>query len=162
MPRILKRATFPLSAQSTPHYIDENIPFPPQRNDGPIITILIRLLVHLGRERDGTHDPIPELLIQNRLVRIPIILHNLIQPINQRFLGRHVHRTTPIRKATQLLLEQGLRNPQDRGELLDIFGGGLGLAVEDGRNGDFIATEVLGDLLEGQLPAGFGAEEDTG
>lgn len=48
------------------------------------------------------------------------------------------------------------------GQFLDVFGGGLGLAVEDGCGGYFIAADVLGDLFEAELFGGFGVEEGCG
>ena len=51
---------------------------------------------------------------------------------------------------------------QDRGQLLDILGGGLRLAVEDGGDGDFVTPDLLGDVGEGELLGGFGGEEGVG
>jgi hypothetical protein len=42
---------------------------------------------------------------------------------------------------------------------LDVFWGSLCLAVEEGCCGDFIAADVLGDLLEAELLLGLGFEE---
>ena len=140
----------------------KGLPFPTKGNNSPIIPISIRLLLHLGRERNSTHNPIPELLIQHRLIRIPIVLDNLIQSVNKRFPGGHFHRTTTIRKTTQLLLEKRLRNVEDGCEILDVLGGCLGLAVKDGCCGYFIAADVLGDLLEAEFLRCFGFKESLG
>lgn len=135
------------------------LPFPSQGDDSPIIPILIRLLLHLSRERDSAHDPIAKLLVQDRLVRIPIVLHNLIQPVDQGLFGRHIHRMTTERVTRQLSFQLGFLYPKDSCKVLDIFGGGLGLAVEDGCHCDFVAAEFLRDLLKGELLLGFGFEE---
>jgi hypothetical protein len=48
------------------------------------------------------------------------------------------------------------------GQLGDIFGGGLRLAVEEGGDGDFAAAKLLGNGLEGQGFGCFGIEEGFG
>lgn len=136
-----------------------NSPFAPESDNSPIIPIRIRLLLHLGRKRNSTHDPIPKLLVENRLVRIPVILHNLVQPVDQGLLGRHLNGATAVREAAQLLFENLGRDIEELGEFPDVFWGGLGLAVEEGCCGDFIAADVLGDLLEAELLLGLGFEE---
>lgn len=85
------------------HQGTENIPFPSHSNDNPTIPVLVFLFVNLGGKCNGTHDSIPELLIQDGLVGIPIILYNLIESVDQRFLGRHLHDMPPGRIARQLL-----------------------------------------------------------
>jgi hypothetical protein len=45
-----------------------NLPLAPKRDDHPS-TLVILFLVDLRREADGAHDAIPELLVQDRLVR---------------------------------------------------------------------------------------------
>lgn len=157
----------PISIVSTLHqapllYTEKNLPFPTKGNNSPIVPIPIRLLLHLGRERNSTHNPISKLLIQHRLICIPIILNNLIQTVNKWFPGGHFHRTTPIRKATKLVLEKRLRDVEDGCEILDVLRGCLGLAVEDGCCGYFIAADVLGDLLETEFFGCFGFEEGLG
>ena len=42
---------------------------------------------------------------------------------------------------------------------MHILRGCLGLTIEDSRRGDLVATDMLGDLLKGELFGGFGAEE---
>lgn len=151
-----------MSATNTQNHYRGDVPLAPQCNHSPVISILIRLLLHLGRERNGTHNAIPELLIENRLVCISIVLHNLIQPVNQWLPGWHFHRTTPVRKATQLISKPGPVDLQDRGQLFDVFRGGLGLAVENGSYSNLIAADMLGDLLEGEFLGGFSVEEGLG
>lgn len=50
-------------------------------------------------------------------------------------------------------------DPKQAGKLLNILWRCLGLAIEDGRCGYLIAADVLGDLLEAELPGCFGLEE---
>lgn len=151
-----------MSAMNTQNHYRRDVPLPPQCNHSPVISVLICLLLHLGRERNGTHNAIPELLIEDRLVCISIVLHNLIQPVNQWLFGWHFHRTTPVRKAAQLVSKLGLVDPQDRGQLFDVLGGGLGLAVENGSYSNLIAADMLGDLLKGEFLGGFSVEEGLG
>jgi hypothetical protein len=115
----------------------KNSPLPPQRNNRPRRPTLIHLLLHLRTKRNRAHNPIPKLLIQDRLIRIPIILHNLIQAVNQRFHRRHRARSPPIGKSKQLLRELRFRHVQDLGEFLDVGGGGLCLPVEERGDCDF-------------------------
>lgn len=137
-------------------------PLPPQRDNSPVIPLLIRLLVNLGRERNRRHDPVPKLLVQHRLVRIPIVLHDLVKTVDQRLLGRHFHGAAAVREARELLAQLVMGDAEERRELLDVLGGGLGLAVEDCGGGDFVAADVLGDLLKGEGFGGFGGEERCG
>jgi hypothetical protein len=44
-------------------------------------------------------------------------------------------------------------------QLLNVFGRGLGLAVEEGGAGDLVASDDLGDLLEGEVLLLLGFEE---
>ena len=127
------------------------IPFAPKGDNCPVIPILIRLLLNLCRERNRTHDAIPKLLIQHRLIGIAIILDNLIQAINKWFLRRHFNRATSIREATQLVLQDRGRNIQQCGELLDILRRSLGLTVEDGGGGYFITADMVGNLFKAKL-----------
>ena len=53
-------------------------------------------------------------------------------------------------------------NGEELGELVDVLGGGRGLAVEEGRDGDLAAAEVLRDGFEGEGLGGFGGEEGGG
>jgi hypothetical protein len=58
-----------------------------------------------------------------------------------------------------LLLEQGRRNVQKLGELDNVLGRGLGLAIEESGSGDLIPADMLGDLLEAQLLVRLGLEK---
>lgn len=80
---------------------NQNLPLSPQGDDRPSVPVLVRFLLHLGGKSDCTHDSISKFFIQYRLIRITVILHNLIDPVDQWFLGRHIHRVTPKRKAGQ-------------------------------------------------------------
>lgn len=136
-----------------------NLPFTPEGDDGPVVPILVRLLLHLGRERNGAHDAIAELLVQDSLVGVSVILDDLEQAVDQWFLGRHVDGPTPIRETLELLLQRALLDAEDGSQLLDIFRGWFGLAIKDGGDGDFIAAYFFGDGLEGQVLLRLGFEE---
>ena len=59
-------------------------------------------------------------------------------------------------------MQKRLRNVEEGCEILDVLGGCLGLAVEDGCCGYFIAADVLADLLETEFLGCFGFEEGFG
>lgn len=148
-----------MSIIHSPSHGRSNVPFTPQSDDGPIVPILVRFLLHLGRERDGAHDAIAELLVQDSLVGVSVVLDDLEQAVDQRFLGRHVDGSAPIRESLELLLQRALLDAEDGSQLLDIFRGWLGLAIKDGSDGDFIAAYFFGDGLEGQVLLRLGFEE---
>lgn len=100
----------------------EGLPFPTKSDNSPVITILISLLFNLGRKRDCTHNPIPKLLIENRLVGIAIVLHDLIESVDKGFLGRHLDRAATIGEAVELFLQRLLGDEKQIGQLFDIFG----------------------------------------
>ena len=139
-----------------------DIPFAPQRNDSPIVPILIRLFLDLCRERNSAHDAIPKLLIQNSLVCVSIILYNLIEAVDQRFLGRHVHDLTTERVACQLFAERALVHPQDVGKLFGIFRRRLGLSVEDGCDSYFIAAQLFCYVFKCKVLGRFRFEQSRG
>ena len=138
----------------------DNSPLPPQININPLNPLIINLLLHMRRKRNGTHNPIPKLLVQHSLIRIPIILHYLIQSINQRFLWRHLDRAASIRHSCDLRrVERGLGDVEELGEVLDVFWAGVGLAVEE-RCGCYLVTaEGFGDGFEGEVFGLFLGEE---
>jgi len=108
--------------KSTPLNLEagERKPLAPKRNLNPL-PLLISLLLHLRAETDRTHDAIPKLLVNHTLVRIPIVLHNLIQPVNQRLTRRHLERAAAVREVHDLGLAQlGLGDVEDLGEVLDV------------------------------------------
>ena len=61
-----------------------------------------------------------------------------------------------------MLSELGLWDAEDGGEFLDVFGGGLCLAVEQSCDGDLGAPEFGGDVLEGEGFRSLGVEEGFG
>ena len=139
-----------------------NSPLPPQRNNGPIIPLLIRLLLDLGAEANGAHDAIAKLLIQHRLVRVAVVLHDLVEAVDQRLDGGHGPGAAAVREAEQLLREHGFGDGEERGERRDVGGRGRGLPVEERGDGDFGPVEGAGDGLEGEVLGGFGIEESFG
>lgn len=139
-----------------------NSPLAPHGNNRIRIPLIIHLLLHLTTEANRTHDPIPKLLIEHRLVRIPVVLHDLVQPIDQRFHGGHGPGAAAVREAQQLRAQLGLGDAQDVGELGDVLGPRARLAVEERGHEDLAAPERRGDGLEGQGPRGLGVEEGFG
>lgn len=134
-------------------------PFPSHGNYSPIVSILIRLLLHFGREGYSAHDPITEFLVQDSLVCKSIVLHNLIQSVDQGLLWRHVHCLPSEGVAGQLGFQPGLLYPKDSCKSVNIFRRGLSLPVKDSCNGHFVASELLRDLFEGELLLSLGFEE---
>ena len=138
-----------------------NVPFPPQLDHDPL-PLLIRLLAHTRTEANRTHNSIPKLLIDHRLIRIPVVLHDLIQSIDQRLLRRHRHTLPAIGPPRELRGQSRVVDVEEFGQGGDVVGGSAGLAVEDGGDGDFIAAEGGGDGFEGEGFGGFGGEEGRG
>lgn len=138
------------------------LPFTTKSDNSPVVTVLISLLLNLCRKRDSTHNPISELLVENRLVGIAIVLHDLIQSVDKGLLGRHLDRATAIGEAVELFLQGLLGDVKQIGQLLNVFARRLGLAVEYGSCSYFIATDMLADFLEAQLASCFGFEERCG
>ena len=90
------------------------------------------------------HDPISKLLIQNRLVRIPVVLHNLEQSIDQRLTGWHLQQLASGWDAGDVGGEEGGDGDvEEDAEVLHILVAGFGLAVEERGYGDF---ELVPDL----------------
>lgn len=141
---------------------EHEVPFPSQRNDRPIVAIFVRLLLHFGREGDCTHDAIAKLLIQDGLVRETVILDDLVQAVDERLPGRHIHDLTSEGKSCQLGGKRAVLDVEDLGQLLHVLIIRLRLSVEDGGDGDFIASEVLGNILKGHALLRFGIEEGVG
>lgn len=61
------------------------IPFPTQSDLDPV-TLLIRLLLHLGREGDSAHDPVTELLIDDCLEGVSVVLDDLEETVDEGLL----------------------------------------------------------------------------
>jgi hypothetical protein len=127
-----------------------NSPFPPQCNHSPL-PLIINLLLNLGAEANGAHDTVTKLLIQHRLEGVAVVLDNLKESVDEWFLWWHVQSPPPIGPRGQLLSEGGLVDGEEGGEGLDVLGGSLGLAIEEGGYGDFVAPDFLADGLEGEV-----------
>ena len=138
----------------------EDLPFAPQGDDCPVVPILVRLLLHLCRERYSTHDTVPELLVQYRLVCIAIILHDLVKTVDQWFSRWHIHNLSSERIPGQLFSELPVVDAQDLGEFLNILWYSLGLAVENSCHSHLVAPELLRDIFEGHILGCFGFEKD--
>lgn len=136
-----------------------NSPLAPPGNDNPGVTLLINLLLDLGAEADGAHDTVAKLLVQDGLVGIPVVLDDLVEAVDERLDGGHGARAAAVGDCHQLGREDLLGDVEERRELLDILGGGLGLPVEDGGDGDLAAAQQVGDLGEAQAGFGLGVEE---
>ncbi len=139
-----------------------DVPFASQGDNSPIVPILVRLFLDLCRERDSTHDPISKFLIQYSLVRIPVVLYNFIEAVDQRLLGRHVHGVATKRVACQLIAELAFVHTQHVGELFNIFGCRLGLAVEDCCDSYFVAAKLLRYVFKCEVLGCFRFEQSRG
>lgn len=124
---------------------EQDIPLSTQRNDGPVNSLLVRLLLNLCAECNSAHDSVTKLLVQHRLVRISVVLHNLVESVDKWLDGWHRSSTTSVRAACVELGKLGLGDVENGGELRDICFVGLRLSVEDGGNCDFGSTEGAGD-----------------
>lgn len=135
-------------------------PLAPEGNLDPV-ALLIRLLLHLRRERDGTHDTISKLLVQDGLVGVSIVLHNLVQTVHQRLLRWHLHSPATIWNTSDFSLHQdpGL-DLKDLGELRNVLGACLSLSVEDSCCHNFIAAERVANGLEGEVQSLLLREEE--
>ena len=78
------------------------IPFAPEGDDNPLRASLIHLLVDLAAKGNGAHDTISEFLVEYRLEGITIVLHNFVQPIDQRLDWGHGAGSTAVREAHHL------------------------------------------------------------
>lgn len=138
-----------------------NLPLATESDDGPV-TLLIGFLLDLCAERNGTHDTITELLVQDSLVGVTVVLDNLVESVDKGFCWGHLHLPATVGEASQLVFEDGLVNVQDFCQVLDVFGGSLSLAVEQCSDGNFFAPESLGDGLEGKVLLLLGFKEGGG
>lgn len=143
----------------TSRHVDS--PLAPEGDDSPV-TLLIGFLLDLGAERDGAHDAITELFVQNGLVGIAVVLDNLEEPVNQWLLWWHLQLPATVWVSRELLLKGGLVDFEDVGKILDVFGRGLGLAIEKGGNCDFLPAKGLGNGLKGKVLLLLGLEQDWG
>lgn len=137
-------------------------PLPPQRNNRPIIPLLIHLLLDLRTEGDGRHDAVAKLLVQHGLVGVAVVLHDLVQSVDQRLDRRHGPRAPAVRETQQLGAERGLGDVEDAGERADVCCRGLRLPVEERGHGHLGAPQLFGDAGEGEGLGSFGVEEGLG
>lgn len=137
----------------------QDSPFALHREHRPGIALLVDLLVHLGREGDGAHDAVSELLVHHGLVCLAVILHDLVQAVDERVPGRHLDPFSTVRKPSQTHLQVGRRDPEQRAELVDVLGRRPGMAVEESSHCYLAAAEMVCDLLEGELLACLALEE---
>ena len=131
-------------------------------NVHPLDAVLVGLFLNLRGECYCAHDAIAKLLVNDGLVSITIVLHDLKQAIDQRLLRWHLDTFPSVWKATQLRVKNGLLNPQVRRQLLDIFWGSASLSVEHSSNCDLTSTELLSDCLERRSLFSLGGEERCG
>lgn len=122
-------------------------------------TVLVDLLVHLGRERNCAHDAVAKLLVYDALEGVAVVLDDLVEAVDQGLDGRHGPSPAPVREAAHRRLEDLLAHSQDLRQLHDILAGRLRLAVEQRGDGNLAASELIGDLLERQLVGSLGIEE---
>lgn len=136
-----------------------NLPLAPPGDDHPGIALLVNLLLDLGAEADGAHDAVAELLVQDGLVCVAVVLDDLVQAVDERLDGGHGPGAAAVGDGHELGGEDLLGDVEERRELLDVLGGGLGLAVEQGGDGDLAAVQQVGDLGEAQAGLGLCVEE---
>lgn len=136
-----------------------HLPLAPPRDDDPLRPVRVDLLLDVGREADGAHDAVAELLVQDGLVRVPVVLDDLVQAVDERLDGGHGPGPAPVRDGHELRGQRLPGEAQQAGQLVDVRRRGLRLPVEERRDGDLAAAEVPGDLLEGEVLFGLGGEE---
>jgi hypothetical protein len=90
-----------------------NIPLSSQGDNGPVVSLLVNLLLNLGAEGDGAHDSIAKLLVQHGLVGIAVVLHDLVQSVDERLDRWHGTSTATVWEAEELLLEELMVGTQD-------------------------------------------------
>lgn len=95
------------SKQASTLESSERQPLPPHRDNHPI-AFLISFFLHIRRERDGAHDAIPKLLIHDRLVRVPVVLHYFVQPIDERLAWWHGYCTAPVGHAVHRVRQSAM------------------------------------------------------
>ena len=140
----------------------KNIPFASKCDNGPSIALLIDLLLNLCAKRNRAHNPVAKLLVQYRLERVSIVLHNLVKSVDQRIFWRHWTSRSSVRVNTERLGQVLLGDVESGGEDLYILRGSGGLPIEESRNGDLGTVELLCKVLESEVVLGFGLEEELG
>lgn len=125
-----------------------NSPLAPEGDLDPV-ALLIRLLLNVRAEGNGTHDTVTKLLVQHSLVGIAVVLDDLVEAVDQGLLRGHLHLVASVRVARHLgSLQCRFVDFEAFGEVLDVFWRGLSLSVEQGSNCYLIAAQCFGDSLE--------------
>lgn len=140
-------------------FYEHEAPFSPQSDYSPGISILVCLLFHLRCESDGAHNTIAEFLVQNGLVRIPIVLNHFIESVDQWLLWRHIHSMTSHRESIRQVTKAILAKLKNLGEILDILRQCFGLAIEYGGDGYFISSKFGGNFPESKIFYCFSLED---
>lgn len=96
-------------------------PFPAHLDVDPGDAVLVDLLVDVGRERNGRHDAVAELLVEHGLVRVPVVLDDLVQAVDQGLFGRHLDALAAVGKAGELGRERAVVDAEVVGQFLDVF-----------------------------------------
>lgn len=136
----MKGSLLTTSAYVTIQIRGGDLPFPFEGNDNPRGASLVDLLFDLGGEADGTHDAVTELLVEDGLVGVAVVLDNLVEPVDERFYGRHGSGAAPIGEGSQLRSNFLPGQFQELGQAIDIFRRCGRLAVEQGSTGNLTAT----------------------
>lgn len=126
------------------------VPFAPQGDLCPL-ALLVGLLLHRRREANSAHDAIAELLVQDRLVRIAVILYNLEQAIHQRIFRGHIQSSSSVGESSEVCLELFSGDIQYFGKLLDVLRRGHGLSVEQSSDCYLLTSDLLCNGLEGEV-----------
>lgn len=135
------------------------VPFALQSNHHPRGAGLVNLLIDRCVEADSAHDPISELLIHDGLVCVAVVLHDLVEPVDQGLDGRHGSSPAPVREPQQLVGEVLLGDAENLRQLINILGGCLSLAVKERGGGNLAAPKLLSDGLKAQPLCSLGVEK---
>lgn len=142
-----------------PVIFEHEVPFSPQSDYSPGAPILICLLFYCCRESDRAHNTIPEFLVQNGFVRIPVVLDDFVESVDQWLLWRHIYCMTSHRESVWEITKAILTNLKHFGEILDIIRRCFGLTIEDGGDSYFISPKFIGDFFESEIFDRFSLED---
>lgn len=81
------------------HQTEIAIPFALHCDHNPRRSVLIDFFVDLGVEADGAHDSVTELLVHDSLVGVAVVLHDLVEPVDEWLDRRHGSRPAPVGEA---------------------------------------------------------------
>ena len=70
--------------------------------------------LYIGAERNGGHDAVTKLFVQDSLVGVSVVLNNLVQTVDERLFGWHGHRSASVRQAVELVHEELLVEAEER------------------------------------------------